>query len=160
MNEFGLTVSQATHQEGDRFYSSADAALAFALMYHDKAAEERQEYGASIDAHWSRTGDTFSFENVRNSTITNWKSSPDELTEDERNIIDIGYTKYSIGSIHTHWNPLGNLNFSGPDYLGSNNLPQISMIYLVNRNGEILKSTRNANSERGFNLGRVIFSIK
>ncbi|MCL1809746.1 MAG: hypothetical protein FWG42_08320 [Clostridiales bacterium] len=56
MAEFSLTETQATHQPGNRFAREEDAAMAFGLMYLEKARREQQEYGASIDK-WHPTGE-------------------------------------------------------------------------------------------------------
>ena len=156
MADFGLTRNQSIHLAGDKFETRDLVAFAFGLMYHQKSKDEEQEYGAAIDRD---ANDKYSFTNVMNSSM--FAVDPNNMTEKERNRVGIKYTANSVGDIHTHWRPDGNLNFSNPeDYSG--NSQGIKFMYLVNRKGEVYYSPRtfSNNNIDGFAPGKKIFKIK
>jgi len=129
MNHFGLTQTQATHQSGDLFTTSTDAALAFYLTYFDNSRDHWYERGAFIYRVWTgplargntNVGTGFTFGRVFEGThdhviggmVRNWFSNPGGLNS------DISMAS-KIGMIHTHpscdcHNFNANNNFSGPD---------------------------------------------
>jgi len=167
MRDFGLTEIQATHQAGDRFNTEEHAVMAFGFMYSQKSITERQEYGAVIDRH---DDGRFSFENVRNSTVSAAEQGhtidPKSGNSDPwRNQISYRYNSNSVATVHTHWRPNGNLNFSPPagtsngDY---NPTRPVAHMYLVNRNGEIYYSERSTarGNINGWSQGIMIIKLK
>jgi len=113
------------------------AVKAFKTEYYPLSISEQQEYGASIVKN---PDGTYSFNNVSNSSMS--AVDPLNMTDKERNTVSIDRSApNSVGTIHTHWNPNGNLNFSNPrDY---HEPSHVSQMYLINRNGEIYYSVRS-----------------
>lgn len=107
--DFNLTNSQATHQEGDRFSSEQDAVLAFSLKYHQKSKKERQEYDAAINVD---ENGKYYFSNVV-SSAGRYRKKPNALTYEER--LPTTYNVGNIGNIHTHWDTSQSLGFSSQD---------------------------------------------
>ena len=151
-----ITDEQLRHQENDNFSSTDDAALAFALMFQQKSIDEKQEYGATINKN---KDSIFKLTNITNSAETAKKDVVD-LDAFERTEVYIKQNISTVSSIHTHWHPKGNINFSNPaDY---NATYQVKSMYLVNRNGEIYYTQRSKEKGNinGFSLGEKKFSIK
>ena len=154
---YAKSDSELRHAEYDRFNSEADAVIAFGLTYHTKSLNEQQEYGATID----EVNGQYYFHDVSNSAKTAGKNVND-LTDTERRSTAVwGVNDNTTASAHTHWHPSGNLTFSDPgDYDATyGTYDNIERIYLVNRNGEIIQSTRNARLERGYTMGIKRFQI-
>ena len=154
MSDFGLSEEESLHQEGDVFKNVDDAALAFGLMYFDISREEQQEYGAAIDI----TEGGYTFKNVTNSLAgVGAAFSSDELSNEQRNQVELIRTKNTVATVHTHWRPDGNLYFSKADY--ENEPGQIVSMFLVNRNFEFIKSIRYTGSDNinGFSKGVRVF---
>jgi len=170
MDDFNLTSEQVMHKAGDPFRRKEDAAMAFALMYHPTSKQEMQEYSASID----RMQDgTFTFTNVMSSAMTAGKKL-DYLTDIERRNVDYAYKANSVGIIHTHWHPQGNVGFSSQDMSEAKNLQKTGDYtgswYLVNKYFEVkvlMPYIKHTNHEwgrdekyKGFEAAIKIFQIK
>jgi hypothetical protein len=150
-------------------YATAhDAARAFAVRYHQRSLDERQEYGAVIvqDANGR-----YRSVNVTNSTegATQWGQPVENFRTEtyiNRDSILVGST--AVATIHTHWDPNGSLNFSHKpeDDMGDYAAEwMLNEMFLVNREGEVYYSKRSSrtmdrNNRYGFSVGVKLFSIK
>jgi hypothetical protein len=156
MSDFGLTAEQVRHEAGDPFSRQEDAVMAFALMYHPVSMSEGQEYSANID---KRPDGSFTFDNIMNSAMRVGKPV-EQLSRNERNIVDLWPNENTVGLVHTHWHPRGHLGFSPDDLkiaraqlrLGNHT----GDWYLVNRRGEVKHLTPNA---RGTNFVTPVSQI-
>jgi len=131
MTDFGLDITESTHQEGDKFSRKEDLTLAFGLKYHERSKKERQEYAATIEKD---SDGNYSFVGVTSSSM--FAKNPFNMTMEERTYFELStYGENAVGHIHTHWNDDGSPNFSPYDYSGA--VQQTQFMFLVNENGDI-----------------------
>jgi hypothetical protein len=172
LKHLGIKKEQLVHKAGDKFSKQDDAALAFALMYHNTSLQDQQEYGAVIA--YDSAGKYYSFVNVTNSTETaaKFNLSIDNFRNEvviDRNNMPTGFR--AVASIHTHWDPNGSLEFSlirhNDDYFGDYVVETLNSMYLVNRDGEVRYTERSASNNYASQYygfpeppNKVLFKVK
>jgi len=129
------------------FTSETAAVYAFGIAYLPLSKNHGKEYGAAIHQHYH--GKPYSFEQMNPSNYTYTISV---VQGNERSVDLTNAAKYNdpnsrtVAFVHTHWASNGDLFFTpNTDYAPLTNTqmyPYVNNVYLVNREGDIIKSSR------------------